>query len=293
MKRLRVLDLAWILLLLCTATPARSELGPDVRMMGLDPASAGASIAFPLHVAEGQVVSGLRWANNDGDVVFPSVSIWSGVPGRIDANRILVAHDVRGASQDWSQFDFDSTIVVGESGLVVVFEFPQGSRKISNGLGGGAAIGARIGEAGQGGWVSSDGLEWMPISSRLTFEAETIMLLGRAMGFDSDGAGGASLRAEPEAPDLTTGLVSVGPNPSNPSTTLRFQLARPEVVGVAIHDQRGRLVRSMQLGSVSRGEHAYTWDGLDERGRFTSSGIYYVRLRLGDLEEVRKVTLVR
>jgi len=73
-------------------------------------------------------------------------------------------------------------------------------------------------------------------------------------------------------------LLPNTPNPFNPSTALRFTLARDATVELAVYDLRGRLVRGFTPRSYPAGGHAVTWDGRDKRGRGLASGVYQVRL---------------
>lgn len=43
---------------------------------------------------------------------------------------------------------------------------------------------------------------------------------------------------------------------------------------MAVHDVRGRLVRSLPAGSLDAGPHTLAWDGWDDSGRAVASGAY-------------------
>jgi hypothetical protein len=90
-----------------------------------------------------------------------------------------------------------------------------------------------------------------------------------------------------------TRLLPATPNPFNPSTRLRFQLARPGEARLAIFDVGGRLVRRFAPQSLPAGEHVVFWDGRDDRQRVLPSGTYLVDLRAGSVASRQRVTLVR
>jgi hypothetical protein len=73
-------------------------------------------------------------------------------------------------------------------------------------------------------------------------------------------------------------ISAVAPNPFNPRTTIWMDCPRAEEMTLTVHDPRGRLVRTLWRGAVERGRHAIVWNGLDERGLRTASGVYLVRL---------------
>ena len=84
------------------------------------------------------------------------------------------------------------------------------------------------------------------------------------------------------------------PNPFNPATTIRFELANAGETRLAIHDSRGAMVRVLVAGPRGAGVHEVPWDGTDDRGRAVGSGVYYYRLQVGDEPpRTRRMSLVR
>ncbi|MDH4036229.1 MAG: T9SS type A sorting domain-containing protein [Candidatus Krumholzibacteria bacterium] len=96
--------------------------------------------------------------------------------------------------------------------------------------------------------------------------------------------------ARPVAPRVT---LSNYPNPFNPSTTIRYEVAPSQEVALAIFDVSGRLVRTLDAGAKSQGMHQTTWDGRDHRGRPVASGVYYARLSSPTQTLTRKVVLLK
>lgn len=88
-------------------------------------------------------------------------------------------------------------------------------------------------------------------------------------------------------------ITSVAPNPFNPATTIRFRMARPGPVQLALYDTRGRLVGRLVEGELPAGEQAVTWRGLDAAGRAAPSGLYLARLSVEGVTSVRRLALVR
>jgi hypothetical protein len=95
-----------------------------------------------------------------------------------------------------------------------------------------------------------------------------------------------------DAPTATA-LRSIHPNPFNPQTTVEYSLFARERVRIAIYDVRGTLVRRLVDQTMAAGDHSVTWDGHDDAGRSTSSGIYFVRMLAGRYEEVRKIVMLK
>ncbi len=87
----------------------------------------------------------------------------------------------------------------------------------------------------------------------------------------------AHLKAADQLPPLR--LLGAQPNPFNPRTTIRFELAIGSIVDVSIHDLKGRLVRNLDQGHFAPGAHELIWDGRDDNQRRLESGTYFVTLR--------------
>ena len=88
-------------------------------------------------------------------------------------------------------------------------------------------------------------------------------------------------------------LLQNVPNPFNPTTAIQFDLAREAEVSLTIFDARGRTVRSLWSGALPAGQHRVIWDGRNQAGAIAPSGTYFYRLRHGNGEITRKMTLAR
>jgi len=85
------------------------------------------------------------------------------------------------------------------------------------------------------------------------------------------------------------------PNPFNPKTTLRFELAADSPVFLEVLSPGGRVLRHLVEGErYGAGEHEIVFDGRDDAGRAMASGVYLTRLGLGGNEtQVRKIQLLK
>jgi hypothetical protein len=127
---------------------------------------------------------------------------------------------------------------------------------------------------------------WDPISSDMV--ALVVRESGTTVAVPQDGPG---------AGDLPGGAVArlhpATPNPFNPVTSLRFDLARPATVAFAVYDVRGRLVRTLLAGDLPAGAHAVDWDGRDDGGRTQAAGVYVVRLDAGREAFTQRLVLLK
>jgi predicted outer membrane repeat protein len=96
----------------------------------------------------------------------------------------------------------------------------------------------------------------------------------------------------PGTPAVTALQPNV-PNPFNPVTTIRFDLARPGPVTLVIYDVRGRRVRTLVDAFLPASHHARIWDGTNDRGEQIATGVYFARLQAGSVVETRKMVLVK
>jgi hypothetical protein len=97
---------------------------------------------------------------------------------------------------------------------------------------------------------------------------------------------------EPELPAVTK-LMNPYPNPFNPHTTIRFDLAEPARVEVAVFSVAGRRVRTLVSENRLPGVHEVVWDGRDADGRVVPSGLYFCRMSAGQYLETMRMTLIR
>jgi hypothetical protein len=98
----------------------------------------------------------------------------------------------------------------------------------------------------------------------------------------------AALSGAPAA----TALWPPAPNPARAALSIRYDLARPSRVDLSIFDVAGALVKTMSQGSRPAGRYRLSWDGRDGSGRMVSSGVYYLRLRAGEVSQGRRIVWV-
>jgi|GEM_PF-3017353 len=93
-------------------------------------------------------------------------------------------------------------------------------------------------------------------------------------------------------PAASGARLVAGPNPFNPQTRLALTVPRGGPVSVAVFDLSGRRIRSLHDGVLDEGDHAWVWNGLDDRGVRQSGGIYFCRAVGTDWRLSRKLVLV-
>ena len=69
------------------------------------------------------------------------------------------------------------------------------------------------------------------------------------------------------------------PNPFNPSTTLRVELPEDQTIQVEVYDVSGKLVQTLQNGFAPAGFHEFKWNGRDQGGLRSASGLYFITVQ--------------
>ncbi|MFH1688870.1 MAG: C25 family cysteine peptidase [Candidatus Eisenbacteria bacterium] len=89
-------------------------------------------------------------------------------------------------------------------------------------------------------------------------------------------------------------LLQNSPNPFNPSTSIRYSVARDGArVGMHIYDVAGRRVATVLDKTAQAGHHVASWDGRDDGGSPVASGIYFCRLSVDAWSATRKMVLLK
>jgi hypothetical protein len=83
------------------------------------------------------------------------------------------------------------------------------------------------------------------------------------------------------------------PNPFNPETRIEFSLPRAGQVDLSIYDVLGRKVRTLVFGPMEAGRHSTTWNGRDDNGSTTASGVYFYRLQADAEVFTRKMVFLK
>jgi hypothetical protein len=90
--------------------------------------------------------------------------------------------------------------------------------------------------------------------------------------------------------------VASHPNPFNPRTRITYTIPAGVdrvPVELRIFDIAGRLVRTLEATERGPGYYAIDWDGKNEAGAGSGTGIYLLRIKAGEWSEVEKLTLVK
>ena len=76
-------------------------------------------------------------------------------------------------------------------------------------------------------------------------------------------------------------------------TTISYALPEAGAVELTIFDLLGRRVATLVADGREAGRYAVTWNGLDDDGERTASGLYFYRLSAPGVAVTRKMMLLQ
>jgi tetratricopeptide (TPR) repeat protein len=83
------------------------------------------------------------------------------------------------------------------------------------------------------------------------------------------------------------------PNPGNPSTAVSYNIPQTGKVRIQVFDVLGRLVKTLVDKNQEAGKYTIIWDGRDDRGIASASGVYFSKMQFNGRTLTTKMTLVR
>jgi hypothetical protein len=83
------------------------------------------------------------------------------------------------------------------------------------------------------------------------------------------------------------------PNPFNPSTRIRFQVAKAGPVKIKVYNVAGQLVRTLVNDTRQPGYYEITWKGTNNNGNTIASGVYFCRMETPGYSRSMKVIVLR
>ncbi|MBC8185853.1 chitobiase/beta-hexosaminidase C-terminal domain-containing protein [candidate division KSB1 bacterium] len=96
--------------------------------------------------------------------------------------------------------------------------------------------------------------------------------------------------------DNNNTIFNIFPNPFNAHLTINYQVHKSnerENVVIEIYDILGRKVNTLFTGKQSAGSYSKTWGGKDESGHSLASGIFFINVKIGNKNHIKKVGLLR
>jgi hypothetical protein len=123
---------------------------------------------------------------------------------------------------------------------------------------------------------------------RYLYRIEAAGLDGNVTTYDTIAAG------IPQLPPRDFSLRDAYPNPFNGEVTFTYIVPYVAEVDIVVYDLLGRPVRKLVNALLSPAQYTGRWDSRDDNGQLVPSGIYFYRMRAGNVfEQARKFVLIR
>jgi len=121
-----------------------------------------------------------------------------------------------------------------------------------------------------------------------TYEIETIQIVDLTF---------IDITSAEEDPELFNSIpfICTGnhPNPFNPETTINFELIESGFAQVEIYNIKGVKIATILNKILEAGSYNVVWEGKDESGRISSSGIYFYKISVNGKHQINKMLLLK
>ena len=105
-----------------------------------------------------------------------------------------------------------------------------------------------------------------------------------------------SVGVDEEVPELVPGTYVLNqnyPNPFNPETHIDYTIQARKNVSLIIYNSLGQQVRVLVQAPQSPGTNTVTWDGCDDDGNLTPSGMYLYRITVSSTSDTKKMVMLK
>jgi len=83
------------------------------------------------------------------------------------------------------------------------------------------------------------------------------------------------------------------PNPFNSSTTISFSLPKDMKCNLIVYNVKGQKLKTLFSGTQTKGNHTIVWNGVDDKGKQVSSGVYFYKLVTPDKSITMKMIMMK
>jgi len=148
-------------------------------------------------------------------------------------------------------------------------------------------------------YVDSEGNFDLPVEQDGTYE---VLISSRTDGDEtmtvnvSDGIGTLVTGLIDKDQDIvitSSQLFDAYPNPFNPMTTIRVDIAKSAQASLIVYNVVGQKVKTLYNGVMSQGANKFNWNGIDDRGQQVSSGLYFYQLKTAETVQTKAVMFLK
>jgi len=110
--------------------------------------------------------------------------------------------------------------------------------------------------------------------------------------FDTDLSADVGIKEETSTREVFC-ISQIEPNPFTQFTTISYLLPAKSTVSLKVYDLTGRLMKTLLNKEIKEGYNTVIWDGRDNFGEKVSCGFYFLKFRVGEYTETRKLLMIR
>ncbi|MCK4255956.1 T9SS type A sorting domain-containing protein, partial [candidate division WOR-3 bacterium] len=89
-------------------------------------------------------------------------------------------------------------------------------------------------------------------------------------------------------------LYQITPNPFRTTTEIRYSIPIQRYVELKIYNLAGQLVKTLVNEQQKARTYIIKWNGRDDKGRSLPSGMYFIKLKVGNkFSQTKKLLLLR
>ena len=88
-------------------------------------------------------------------------------------------------------------------------------------------------------------------------------------------------------------LYNAYPNPFNPATTIRVDMAKTGQASLIVYNVIGQKVKTLFNGNLTKGSKKFVWNGTDDYGKQVASGLYFYQLKTGNTKITKAVMFLK
>jgi len=92
---------------------------------------------------------------------------------------------------------------------------------------------------------------------------------------------------------LVTEISSIYPNPMTRDAKITYSVDNQCDVAISVYNSKGRLVKRFQEGVKSPNTYNIYWDGKDNVGNESASGMYIIKMQAGGVTSVKKAVVIK
>lgn len=97
---------------------------------------------------------------------------------------------------------------------------------------------------------------------------------------------------EPQMPSVTS-LLTNYPNPFNPETCIKFEIANESNLTIEVFNIKGQKVKTLVRGAYTPGYYSVIWNGTDDSNKHVTSGVYFYRMTTRNEVLTKKMLLLK